>query len=93
MTPASPSLRRVVASFHAKHGADCRETDPGVEMCAKASKYGAARPTEEVGHYEHRVQPAAGLGTQRVDSCLVADGWARLPRSSRIMPTIRQERF
>ena len=49
----------------------CRETDPGVEMCAKASKYGAARPTEEVGH--HRVQPAAGLGTQRVASCLVGD--------------------
>ena len=90
MTLASPSLRRA-ASFHAKHGADCRETDPGVEMCAKASKYGAARPTEEVGH--HRVQPAAGLGTQRVAWCLVADGWARLPRSSRIMPTIRQERF
>ena len=54
MTLASPSLRRA-ASFHAKHGADCRETDPGVEMCAKASKYGAARPTEEVGHHEHTV--------------------------------------
>src|SRR6516164_3626081 len=47
-------------------------------------KYGAARPTRS---------PAAGLGTPRLDSCLVADGWTRLPRSSRIMPTTRQERF
>jgi len=43
-------------------------------MCAKASKYGAARPTEKVGHHEHTVFSRLRVsGTQRVDSCLVAD--------------------
>ena len=42
-------------------------------MRAKTAKDGAARTAEEVGHHEHRVQPAAGLGTQSVGPRLVGD--------------------